>query len=514
MTEGNNDDGPVMIKRMGWLSDASNSIWLAIRRSSRRGLQYLRPLVQPLLYRFEARIGTAVSQTGILQDISRIDARIDELLAALRQVVVLTEHTDLSMADMHSELAGAMEKLDTLVGPHATKLEVLVGSHAAKLEALSHNILNTRMTVLRMEEANEQKAKRISLIHEALCTFVLPMDVKVDQIGQRISTLEERMIDQSIIHTALTKFALPLDARIEGIRTRISDIEQMLSFVNPNISLLLDFSQHLVERNTIMLSTQDMAVRTPNGYVVVPGEDVTLLLYLAEGQGHELGTIKVLEALLDPGDAAVDVGAHVGLMSVPMARRIGPAGSLRSFEPRPQTAACLRRTLLLNGLKEWTTVSESAAGDRSGRVGLNLGPSTSLSSIIALPGFEASIEVDLIRLDDVIPSSEVITVLKMDVEGAELAVLSGMHRVIKDNPDIVIVAEFDAGQLRRSDVAIRDWVAAFCATGLDTMLQIDERNGSCNPVTTAELELASCSMNLVFGRHSGPRLKRLKGVKT
>jgi FkbM family methyltransferase len=388
------------------------------------------------------------------------------------------------------DVSAAVTRLEALVGSHAaqlealvgsqevcrdvsaavTRLEALVGSHAEQLEALGRNLLNIRMTTVRIEEASEREAKRLSLVHEALRTFVLPLEPKLERIEEKVAGTEAELF-----------------------------------------TVALQTSQ-LVNRNAVPLLGCDVAVRTPNGYVVVPGGDIDLLLYLAEGSGHEVGTIKVLEALLGPGDAAVDVGAHVGLMSVPMARSVGPSGSLRAFEPRPQTAACLRRTLLLNGLQERTTVMESAASDRSGRAQLHFGPNTSLSSLIALPGSEAGAEVELVRLDDVIPPDAPVAVLKMDVEGAELAVLAGMPRLIEDNPDIVVVAEFAGDHLQRSGVTAADWMAAFVAAGLDTALQIDEQNGSCRPVTPSQLAAASYSMNLVLGRRGGPRLERLRGT--
>lgn len=49
----------------------------------------------------------------------------------------------------------------------------------------------------------------------------------------------------------------------------------------------------------------------------------------------ELAVTETLWRLTDPGDLAVDVGANIGYMSSVLARRCGPAGSVRVFEPHP-----------------------------------------------------------------------------------------------------------------------------------------------------------------------------------
>ena len=42
--------------------------------------------------------------------------------------------------------------------------------------------------------------------------------------------------------------------------------------------------------------------------------------------------------------------------------------------------------------------------------------------------------------------------LKIDVEGAELAVLQGMTRIITENRDVVIIAEFGSSHLKAAGI--------------------------------------------------------------
>src|SRR5438067_1424811 len=52
----------------------------------------------------------------------------------------------------------------------------------------------------------------------------------------------------------------------------------------------------------------------------------------------------VFSRVLRPGDAALDIGANCGVMSLFAARLVGPAGQVHAFEPQPDLAALLRES--------------------------------------------------------------------------------------------------------------------------------------------------------------------------
>ena len=73
---------------------------------------------------------------------------------------------------------------------------------------------------------------------------------------------------------------------------------------------------------------------------------------------------------------------------------------------------------------------------------------------------------------------ERVDVIKIDVEGAELAVLEGMTRVMAENPELSIIAEFGPSHLRMADVEPGEWLSAFQNRGFDPFV-IDELSGEC-----------------------------------
>ena len=57
-----------------------------------------------------------------------------------------------------------------------------------------------------------------------------------------------------------------------------------------------------------------------------------------------------------PGDTWIDVGAYCGYTAFALARLVGPAGRVFSFEPVPATAHCLYQGRALNGLTQVTVL--------------------------------------------------------------------------------------------------------------------------------------------------------------
>ena len=72
---------------------------------------------------------------------------------------------------------------------------------------------------------------------------------------------------------------------------------------------------------------------------------------LLNGSYYELPWIsRVIDSVLHGGDVAVDVGAHTGLWSLPMARRVGESGRVYAFEPERLAINALLDNARLNSL--------------------------------------------------------------------------------------------------------------------------------------------------------------------
>jgi FkbM family methyltransferase len=127
-----------------------------------------------------------------------------------------------------------------------------------------------------------------------------------------------------------------------------------------------------------------------------------------------------------PGDTVLDVGANVGYYTVLSAVLAGPGGAVWSFEPNPRNAAFLRRHAEINGLRQ-VRVEEAAASDAVGVARFDFGTGSGTGHLAA----DGPIEVRTLRLDDVCAAHRIVPrVVKIDVEGAEAAVLDGFAATV------------------------------------------------------------------------------------
>jgi FkbM family methyltransferase len=139
-----------------------------------------------------------------------------------------------------------------------------------------------------------------------------------------------------------------------------------------------------------------------------------------------------IERVLRPGSAFVDVGASIGLFSVLASRCVGESGRVFAFEPGPQNRSLLLLNLSTNGASN-VAVDTRALGDRHGV--LVYSPSGANGAVAPFDGNPSSLVshelVTVVPLDDVIDEDVQIDLIKIDVEGAEGAVLRGAGRILR-----------------------------------------------------------------------------------
>jgi FkbM family methyltransferase len=152
-------------------------------------------------------------------------------------------------------------------------------------------------------------------------------------------------------------------------------------------------------------------------YLDLTRSDTHRLLW-AEGERYVLERRELLRRI-EPGGFVVDVGANIGYIALLIAGAVGPRGRVLCLEPVPENLRELRRNIELNRLDQ-VEVLPIAAGDRDGKVRI----ATGLNGIVAESA--GDLEVDLRRLDSLdVPCPSLV---KIDVEGYELAVLRGAAR--------------------------------------------------------------------------------------
>jgi FkbM family methyltransferase len=183
---------------------------------------------------------------------------------------------------------------------------------------------------------------------------------------------------------------------------------------------------------------------TRHGTMLANANDVYMGQALLQyGECCEL-EIRLLLSLLKLPGMVIEVGANMGVHTVPMATELARQGrSMLALEPQPIIFQQLCANLALNGLMNVTALSY-ACGKQQGVVSFevpnyrslgNFG-STSMCAGSETPSRHAT--VPCIRLDDLVPDASV-GLIKIDVEGYELQVLEGASEILARSHPVLYV---------------------------------------------------------------------------
>lgn len=155
----------------------------------------------------------------------------------------------------------------------------------------------------------------------------------------------------------------------------------------------------------------------------------------------------LLDPHIEPGTLVLDIGASLGLWTVPLGMRAKRAGArVLAFEPHPNNHAWLHRNITLNGLGSTVTVHETALGDAAGTAVMDVGEAGLLggggnAAVAVKMDSVTGVRVPITTLDS-LSWTHPVSAIKIDVEGYEVRVLRGAADLIaRDRP--IIYGEFN-----------------------------------------------------------------------
>lgn len=162
----------------------------------------------------------------------------------------------------------------------------------------------------------------------------------------------------------------------------------------------------------------------------------------ATTNGAWLGTLErdKLEHLvsrLSPGQVVWDIGANVGLYTLPTAKTVGSSGLVFAFEPMPQNLVYLKQHVSLNSLTN-VVIVDAAVAESYGKLLMTEGDSPSEFFVDPNGSFEVpAIALDEWREQTGTPPPNIV---KIDVEGAESEVLRGGAKTFSEYRPTVYLA--------------------------------------------------------------------------
>jgi FkbM family methyltransferase len=182
-------------------------------------------------------------------------------------------------------------------------------------------------------------------------------------------------------------------------------------------------------------------------YQVHP-KDLGVTFELASTGKYETLSLNTFLDSIQIEDTVIDVGAHIGLYTIPLSQKVGYRGKVISFEPHPDnyellkkntsTHKCSNVTLMNAALRNFEGESDLLASDYN----------TGDHSFHGL-GNRKSIKVQCTTLDNVINPGEKVSAIKIDVQGGEAETIQGMKRVLSDNPRMTILWELSPQQMNK-----------------------------------------------------------------
>lgn len=164
--------------------------------------------------------------------------------------------------------------------------------------------------------------------------------------------------------------------------------------------------------------------------------------YFESNYEHENAKFILDECKSD--DVVFDIGAHIGLMSVTLAKSVIPIGKVYSFEPTPHTFKILKDVVKLNTLIDTIIPVNMAIGNSIGTMNFYLAPEegNNANSLVSKNHRDrVPVKIEVTTLDAFIHQNRInkLNFLKIDAEGSEYDVLmGGLETIRKFMPKIIL----------------------------------------------------------------------------
>ncbi|MGH7934660.1 MAG: FkbM family methyltransferase [Candidatus Binataceae bacterium] len=168
---------------------------------------------------------------------------------------------------------------------------------------------------------------------------------------------------------------------------------------------------------------------------------------------YELDKQAAIARFIRPGMTVYDVGAQAGFYTLTFSRLVGGNGRVIAFEPCPNEARHLLDHVRMNALAN-VTVIEAAVSDRAGLAGFSFDRPRTENALCETAG--AQLQVPTVTLDHVCAGMPAPDLVKIDVEGAEAAVLAGGSQTLRRFRPALFVALHNAEQRRLCELRLRE----------------------------------------------------------
>ena len=169
------------------------------------------------------------------------------------------------------------------------------------------------------------------------------------------------------------------------------------------------------------------------GKMVYPANDIYIGRSLDLYGEYSEAEVALFRRLVQPGQTVLDIGANIGVHTVPLAQQVGSEGRVLAFEPQRIPYYCLCANVVLNNLTN-VVCHQAVVGQISGVLSM---PELDYQAEFNFGGIELTDDcsncrtytVPVLRIDDL--PLDTCHFMKIDVEGMEKQVLAGAVDTIR-----------------------------------------------------------------------------------
>jgi len=161
---------------------------------------------------------------------------------------------------------------------------------------------------------------------------------------------------------------------------------------------------------------------------------------------YEPHVATLITQMLKPGHVFYDIGANAGYFTLIGAKAVGKDGKVVAFDPNPVNTNAINSQLHLNGFAETSKVERLAISGENGTAGFvitDVNANAHLCDLAAphLSNKGESIAVQTVTLDNYVRTNPLPHLIKMDIEGAEVAALKGARSLLGNaTPPVLLVS--------------------------------------------------------------------------
>jgi FkbM family methyltransferase len=237
------------------------------------------------------------------------------------------------------------------------------------------------------------------------------------------------------------KNLIPLKVRCKIVTLLNTPLKLRSKKLGPKYKKSINNSRHVLNGQ--------IAYNKYGGYFtpIVPSKSAqegSVIFEILNGDTYEPDTIKFMRDNCSNGDI-IHAGTFFGDFLPGLSSSLSKESKIWAFEPDKDTFRCAQITTIINDLKNVELIN-FGLGDKTTMAKLltelETGKSLGGASKIISEDTNGKIkEVNLVRIDDIIPKERSISILQLDVEGFEKEALSGAIETINRCKPILILED-------------------------------------------------------------------------